>query len=158
MAPIAAPAAPPIPVLSAVFTPCDGPSTPLEEPEICMSLPCAVSPTKANSTCDLPEILPLLSILMTFNCALDPRCTTTLPSLVSGVTTVAGSNSPTVELSELKSLSRRTATDPPEATEDNFACGEGPAFCPGSGLACPDGGLFCPVCGFCTFGAGGFGF
>ncbi len=89
---------------------------------MCSSLPCAVSPTRANSTCDLPEILPLLSILTTFNCALDPRCTTTLPSLVNGVTTVAGSSSPTVELSELKSLSRRTATDAPEVTEDDFAC------------------------------------
>ena len=86
---------------------------------------CRVSsiPTSANSTCDFPEILPLLSILTTFNCAGAPRCTTMWPSLVSGVTTVAESSSPTVALSELKSVSRRTTTDlGADIAADDLAC------------------------------------
>ena len=106
------------PVFFAVRTPGSGPSICLEEPVIRTNLPCAVNPTSANSTCDFPAILPLLSILTTFNWAAAPRRTTTFPPLVSGVTTVAHSSSPTVALSESKSVARRNTT---EEGADDFA-------------------------------------
>ena len=110
------------PAFFAVRTPGNGPSISLEDPEIRTNLPCAVNPTSANSTCDLPAILPLLSILTTFNWAAAPRRTTTLPPLFSGVTTVAQSSSPTVALSESKSVARRSTTEVGAVTvEDVFA-------------------------------------
>src|SRR5271155_4760708 len=166
-----------MPVLSAVRTPCEGPSTPLVEPEMRSSLPLALSPTRANCTCDLPETLPLLSMLTTCNWAFAPRGTTTLPSLVTGVTTVAGSTWPTVALSELKSVSSRTTTEMPIDTDgEDFGCGEAVPWSwltPMSVAIWPDGvlepdpplgtdgvfwaGVFCAgvFWPFCPFGAGG---
>src|ERR1700722_10715423 len=148
-----------MPVLSAVLAPCDGPSTSFEEPETCSSLPWAVSPTRANCTRDLPDILPLLSICNTFTCALAPRWTTTLPSLVTGETTVAVSISPTVALSELKSLSRRTTTGVPAAIADEeLTCWELPAPFPWLTPVTLPESPFCTAALFCPSGAGGVGF